>query len=246
MLIKKFKFNFLLGSFNESISFLRKELKKKKSLVILPTSLNDLKQSDDSYGKFYQDVDIATTDGMPLVFLFRFLNKKNKWNLNKIERVYGPDLMASILLEDKKYCHFFYGTSDKNLSSLISFLKKSNSDLKIVGHLSPAHKSAEDLLPEALKLIGKTKAQVFWIGLSSPKQVQLAALIKKNHPNLKIFCVGAAFDFLSGNKRQAPLWLRKIGLEWFFRFLTEPARLWKRYFFEIPVFLLKKLIRFVV
>lgn len=244
MLVKKFGFNFLLGSFSENLLFLKKVLKKKGSLIVLPTSLNDLRQRE-KINSFYDEVDIATTDGMPFVFLFRFLKTWNSWKVKRIERTYGPDLMSTILLEDKKYCHFFYGTNKENISSLVSLLKKKNPNLKIVGNISPAFKSAEDLLPEVLEVIKRTKAEVLWIGLSSPKQVQLAALIKKNHPNIKIFCVGAAFDFLSGNKKQAPLWMRKLGLEWFFRFLTEPKRLWRRYLLEIPAFLLKKLFKFI-
>lgn len=88
-----------------------------------------------------------------------------------------------------------------------------------------------------LDVIRRSKTTVLWIGLSSPKQVQLALRWRSKLPGVSIMCVGAAFDFVAQAKPSAPQWMKQLGLEWLFRLVTEPQRLWKRYLVDVPVFL---------
>ena len=86
-------------------------------------------------------------------------------------------------------------------------------------------------------MINETGANIVWIGLSTPKQELFASRLSEYAKVDYICCVGAAFDFHIGNVRQAKGWIQKIGMEWFFRLLMEPKRLWKRYFEIVPLFI---------
>ena len=85
--------------------------------------------------------------------------------------------------------------------------------------------------------INESKADFVWIGLSTPKQELFASRLAKYTNTGYISCVGAAFDFHIGNVKQAPSWMQKLALEWFFRLMVEPKRLWKRYFEIVPLFI---------
>lgn len=230
--------NFIFGKKTEITDFLLNQISQKKSLVILPASLNDLAvtDADQNLKNIYKKVNFCVTDGMPLVWFFFWKN------LLKVERVYGPTLMTDILkLGTKDLKHFFYGSSEKTIKNLKKELKNKHATLQIVGMISPPFRELSSY-EEAhyLSDIRREKADVLWLGISSPKQVQLAVRWKKFLPNTVIFCVGAAFDYVAGTTMKPPVWMQKIGLEWFFRLATNPRRLAKRYLLNIPKFLLRR------
>ena len=232
--LKNTKLLFYLGSFRSVASNIFKNLGK--SLVILPTSLHDcaLVWNDSSLAKFYDQVDICTTDGMPLVLGYKIFAKKH------VERVYGPDLMAYLLKRSGlKINHYFLGANSKIEKKLLRYLGSNFPNLKISG-VSFLEKNLNEIKNEQkiLASIKKLSPTVLWIGIGSPKQVKLAVQWKKKLSQTTIVCVGAAFDLLTTHKPMAPIWVKKIGLEWLFRFLTEPKRLWKRYLVKIPRFIL--------
>jgi len=100
-------------------------------------------------------------------------------------------------------------------------------------------------LKELAQQINQTKANIVWIGLSSPKQEVFASKLRE-HTNCDfLITVGAAFDFNTGKVKQAPKWVQKIGMEWFFRLSMEPQRLYKRYFEIVPVFIWLNIKEFV-
>jgi N-acetylglucosaminyldiphosphoundecaprenol N-acetyl-beta-D-mannosaminyltransferase len=214
----------------------------KKSLIFLPTTLNDLAKAEKE--EFYQQVDFSTTDGMPFVFYFRLLKMVGGLNFpdikfEKIERTYGPDLMKAILKEDAQYKHFLCSPTVSVLKNIKKNLKKENPKLKIVGEFVPPFAEVAVFADKIIEEIKSSGAEIIWLGISSPKQVELAVKIKNSGLRVKIFCVGAAFDFLSGTKSQAPRWMQNSGLEWLFRLLTD-FRLVKRYLWETPVFFIRK------
>ena len=88
-----------------------------------------------------------------------------------------------------------------------------------------------------LGLINKTKPDIVWVGLSTPKQESFMARYTDKLDTTLLFGVGAAFDFHAGKVRQAPRWMQRSGLEWFFRLCAEPRRLWRRYLRNNPLFL---------
>ena len=183
-------------------------------------------QTDPEYREIVNNSGMTTPDGMPLVWLGKL--KGNKM----IQRTYGPDLMLSLcdLSQKKGYKHYFYGGSVKTNHLLAGKLKDRFPQLNIAGSFSPPLRDihageTEDILEQ----INRVKPDILWIGLGSPKQDYWMAH-HRDRLNVPVMIgVGAAFNFLAGTKPQAPLWMRRLGLEWFFRLCCEPKRLWKRY-----------------
>jgi len=183
-------------------------------------------QENKEYREIINQAGMTTPDGMPLVWLGRL-----KGNAI-MRRTYGPDLMLSLcdLSQKRGYRHYFYGGTVETNELLVKSLKNRFPELSIVGNFSPPFRNilkseGDDVLDQ----INSVHPDVLWVGLGSPKQ---DFWMKKNRDKLNVpvmIGVGAAFDFLAGTKPQAPLWMRRVGLEWFFRFCCEPKRLWKRY-----------------
>jgi N-acetylglucosaminyldiphosphoundecaprenol N-acetyl-beta-D-mannosaminyltransferase len=130
----------------------------------------------------------------------------------------------------KGYTNFFYGGAEGVPELLIQRLKERFPGLKVVGIYSPLFKELDKKeSAQAVDLINKAKPDVLWVGLGCPKQ-QLWMYEHKDEIDAPLMVgVGAAFDFLSGIKIQAPPFLRNNGFEWLFRLMTEPRRLWYRY-----------------
>lgn len=235
MLVYFSKFKFLIGDYKSVIKEILPSFVEKKSQIILPCSLNDLALAENKSD--YQSIDFCVADSMFLTWWFAY-----KYRPAKVARVYGPDLFISILKYlDKKKLKASFLIADKAFSK--TFKNKIGNEYKnlsgqfyILGRSTAKEKA---ILDE----IVSSKPKVIFIGVGSPKQVTVAAYLKKNLGNCKIFCVGAAFDFFSGQKQQAPTWIRKSGLEWFFRLMTEPKRLWRRYLVDVPSYFLSLLAR---
>lgn len=165
------------------------------------------------------------------------------------KRVYGPDLMLHTcrLAEKHSLKILLYGTDNHTLHALCTQLLHKFPKLKIVGAIpskfSPLTKHE---LQDLAGTIAKAQAAIVFIAVGSPLQEKLTyALVqnsKKHVSSATYICIGAAFDFISRNKSQAPLWIQDAGLEWFYRLLHEPTRLWKRYlvFGTIYIFLVLK------
>lgn len=239
MLYRSFNQKFILGSWTKVLNFLLKKIKNDSGFVCLPCSLNDLSQQEkNGYQEAYQSVDYSTADGKPLVFYFRYFKK-----IKPIDRIYGPDLMKNILHKTQGHKHFFCGSTEKTLIRLNKVLKKKYPKLKTFDTYSPPFTNPNTYQTKLVEKLKNSSTEILWIALPSPKQVLLASYIKEQLPNLNIFCVGAAFDFLSGGKKQAPVIMQKSGFEWLYRLIQEPRRLGKRYLLEIPLFIINKLIK---
>lgn len=172
-----------------------------------------------------ENAHIVAPDGMPLVWLGR-LKKCD------IDRCSGPDVMKAMLRESeiKGYTHYFYGSTRRNLRLLESELKKSYPNLKIVGMYAPPFRELTETEDnEIVAEINKLSPDFIWVGLGAPKQEKWMLNHKDRINHGVMLGVGAAFDFLSGNVKRAPLWMQKSGLEWLYRLIQEPGRLWKRY-----------------
>jgi len=172
-------------------------------------------------------------DGISLVVLAKIYN----YHLKK--RVYGPDLMLEFLkkADFKGYSNFFYGSAKEVLNLLIKNFKIKFPSLNIVGVYSPPFRELTvDEDREIVDMINRASPDVLWVSLGCSKQ-QLWMYEHKDKLNVPVMVgVGAAFDFLSGVKPQAPRWMRDNGFEWLFRLFTEPKRLWRRYLINGPLF----------
>jgi N-acetylglucosaminyldiphosphoundecaprenol N-acetyl-beta-D-mannosaminyltransferase len=175
---------------------------------------------------------LTTPDGMSIVWLLKLFGYKN------ISRVYGPDLLLSICKHSVKkgYKHFFYGGAPGVADKLAQCLKDQFPGLKIAGTYSPPFRTLSDEEDsEIIRLIDESNADIVWVGLGTPKQeIWMNEHVNKLSAPVLVG-VGAAFDFISGTKKQAPLWIQGSGLEWLFRLVTEPRRLWGRYI-QYPYF----------
>ncbi len=188
-------------------------------------------QRDPALRQIHNRAGLVTPDGMPLVWLSRFNGHR------QADRVYGPDLMLAACERFSGYRHYLYGSSDKVLEGLSTNLQQRFPALQIVGTFSPPFRQLTmDEDQEIVEMMNQTEPDIVWVGLSTPKQERWMAehIGKLTAPVL--IGVGAAFDFHAGLKPQAPLWMQRNGLEWFFRLLTEPQRLWRRYLLNNPLF----------
>jgi N-acetylglucosaminyldiphosphoundecaprenol N-acetyl-beta-D-mannosaminyltransferase len=176
--------------------------------------------------------DLVTPDGMPLVWGLRLLGHK------EATRVYGPDL-TPILLERAAAEGFpvgFYGGAPEVLERLVQVVTGRFPALQVAYAYSPPFRPLTREEDERVVAeINASGARIVFIGLNSPKQDYWMAA-HRCRVQAVMLGVGAAFDFLAGAKAQAPRWMMRIGMEWLFRFATEPRRLWKRYLKHNPRF----------
>jgi N-acetylglucosaminyldiphosphoundecaprenol N-acetyl-beta-D-mannosaminyltransferase len=191
-------------------------------------------QRDKEVRRIHNTAGLVTPDGMPLVWLSHLMG------FRQVERVYGPDLMLAVCARSAQqgYRQFFYGGAPGVAESLAARLRVRFPGLQIAGVYSPPFRplNAEEDAAIAER-INAAKADILWVGLSTPRQERwMAAYVGRlNVPVL--IGVGAAFDFHAGMKRQAPRWIQRSGLEWFFRLAMEPRRLWRRYLINNPWFI---------
>ena len=178
--------------------------------------------------------DIATPDGMPVVWALRSFGHAAQ------TRVYGPTLMLRLCTQAVRERHriFLYGGRPETLYDLRRKLLDHFPGLSIVGAYSPPFRpltSEED--ENIVQAISESNADIVFVGISTPKQEQWMSQHHTRIPGAVMIGVGAAFDFHAGRVRQAPNWMQRHGLEWVFRLLMEPQRLWRRYLLQTPFFL---------
>jgi N-acetylglucosaminyldiphosphoundecaprenol N-acetyl-beta-D-mannosaminyltransferase len=183
-------------------------------------------QNDPSFREVLNATDLVVPDGMPLVWLGRGRGH------DLPRRVYGPDLMLAFCKETERqgYRHFFYGGEPGVAERLAESLKRCFPGIQIAGTFSPPFLPlSKEQDEQHLAMISRAKPDVLWVGLGAPKQERWMHEHKNQLDVPVVVGVGAAFDMLSGRRRQAPPWMRDRGLEWLFRLLQEPRRLWRRY-----------------
>lgn len=190
-------------------------------------------QRDESLRRIHNVADLVTPDGMPLVWLSRLMG------FREVERVCGSDLMLSVCSHfiPQGYRHFFYGATPAVLRQLQDCLLLRFPNLQVAGTYAPPFRSltaAED--QAVVDYINSSKPDIVWVGLGAPKQERWMADHVGRLDASVLIGVGAAFDFQAGAKKRAPRWMQQCGLEWFFRLMMEPRRLWHRYLVNNPWF----------
>ncbi|CAB4365448.1 MAG: WecB/TagA/CpsF family glycosyltransferase [Actinobacteria bacterium] len=183
-------------------------------------------QHDAELTRIHNQSGLTTPDGMPMVWCSKLAGARST------RRVYGPDLMHDVLAVAARqgWTSYLYGSSDVVLAELQHRLENQHPGLRIVGSCSPPFRELND--HEQRDIVAQINAvdpDLVWVGLSTPKQERWMAAMRPQLQARVLLGVGAAFDFHSGNKRQAPRWMQRTGLEWLFRLMCEPRRLWKRY-----------------
>ncbi|HEX3798817.1 MAG TPA: WecB/TagA/CpsF family glycosyltransferase [Verrucomicrobiae bacterium] len=176
---------------------------------------------------------LNTPDGMPMVWMGKLNGHR------EMDRVYGPDLMLMVceFARDNGYSHFLYGGGPGLAEELKGSLEKKFPGIKIAGTYTPPFRPLNDAEEKDLiRMVNDAKPDIIWVGLSTPKQERFMAQYQDKFAATLMFGVGAAFDFHAGRVKQAPRWMQRSGLEWFFRLCCEPKRLWRRYFRNNPLF----------
>jgi N-acetylglucosaminyldiphosphoundecaprenol N-acetyl-beta-D-mannosaminyltransferase len=185
-----------------------------------------------SYRQQVNGADLVTPDGMPLVWALRLLGLASQ------ERVYGPQLTLRLLGEAERrgIAVGFFGGTDETLAVLQRELKRQFPALQIAfAHAPPFRQLTAEEDRRVVAEFNASGARILFVGLGCPKQEQWM-FAHRQRLDAVMLGVGAAFDFLSGAKNQAPRWMQEGGLEWLFRLLSEPRRLWRRYLYNNPRF----------
>lgn len=190
-------------------------------------------QDDPALLKIHNEAAMVTPDGMPVVWMCRWLGAPN------VTRVYGPDLLLETCerLQSRDIRHYFYGGGPGIAERLSQRLVEKFPEMVVANvYCPPFRELSDDELIETCKRINASAADIVWVGLSSPKQEYWMARARAYLTAPVLVGIGAAFDFHSGEKRQAPRWMQRSGFEWLFRALTEPRRLGRRYLKTVPRF----------
>jgi N-acetylglucosaminyldiphosphoundecaprenol N-acetyl-beta-D-mannosaminyltransferase len=175
-------------------------------------------------------------DGMPLV-----------WSLNLLghalrDRVYGPELMARSCARAARTGQRIYLYGGRNQGALVQLtlnLRRRFPGIRIVGGYSPPHRPlTSEERATAIRELNHSRADVVWVGIGVPKQEKWMAELRPELDAPVLVGVGAAFDFHAGLVPQAPAFLQNVGLEWAYRLVQEPRRLWRRYLRYNPRFVL--------
>lgn len=206
---------------------------KGKYICVSNVHTTVMSYEDKTYCTVQNESVMALPDGKPLSVVAQ------KRGYSDVERVTGPDLMGEIFAISAKhgYKHYFYGSTENTLQTLKSELEKKYSGIQIVGMYSPPFRElSEEEDKSVVDRINVAQADFVWVGLGAPKQ-EVWMWKHKDKINGLMIGVGAGFDYYAGNIKRAPGWMQKVSLEWLYRLLQDPKRLFKRYLITNTKFL---------
>lgn len=194
---------------------------------------------DPTFKALVNAADLVTPDGVPLVCMLRRMGYPRQ------ERVYGPELTLRVCRRaaEEGIPVGFYGGQPEALRTLVENLKGRFPGLQVAYAYSPPFRPLTTEEDRAVvEAINASGAKILFVGLGCPKQERWMAE-HRGRVRAVMLGVGAAFDFHAGRIPQAPAWMQRVGLEWIFRLLQEPKRLWRRYLKHNPRFLLLALLQ---
>ena len=181
---------------------------------------------NEEYRKIQNGAAMALPDGAPLSSYSRRKGYK------QAQRVTGPDLMLELfaISKEKGYRHYFYGATEETLQSMKEVLERDYPGIQIAGMYAPPFRALtpqEDA--QIVAKINEARPDFIWIGLGAPKQEEW---MYQHMGQLQgvLIGVGTGFDYLAGYIKRAPRWMQRMSLEWLYRLLQDPKRLWRRYF----------------
>lgn len=183
-------------------------------------------QNDREFKTILNRAMLTVPDGMPTVWVGKLQGFRN------MKRVFGPDLMAEVCAcsVEKGYKHFLYGGAPGVAEQLKCRLLSKFPGIRIVGtHTPPFRPLTQAEFGQLAETIDELRPDLFWVGLSTPKQERFMAAHLCQLSTKVMIGVGAAFDIHTGRLRDAPEWAKNAGLQWAHRLMQEPSRLWKRY-----------------
>lgn len=218
-------------SMHKTVSFIDSRLKEGKftqHVVVNVAKLVNTKK-DAGLQQSIEDCDIINIDGMGIVWGGRFLG------LDIPERVAGIDLFAELiaLSEQKDYPVYLLGAKDEIVKTVADKLQVQHPNLTLAGFHHGYFWDDEEALVEDIK---KSGAKLLFVAITSPKKENFINKWKEQLGVDFVMGVGGTFDVIAGKVNRAPLWMQKSGLEWLYRVIQEPKRMWKRYLFTNGTF----------
>lgn len=221
------KTNINVTNMEDTISYITEHLEELKGDYICVSNVHTTVMAfrDEKYRRVQNSAAMALPDGQPLSIVSR------RRGFRQAQRVPGPDLMPAILAlsQEKGYTHYFYGSTEQTLAKLEKVLLARYPELRIAGmYAPPFRKLTQTEDEEAVRRINDSGADFIWVALGAPKQEKWMYAHRHKVHGVMIG-VGAAFDFLAGTTKRAPMWMQKLCMEWVFRIMQDPGRMLPRY-----------------
>lgn len=211
----------------ETIELIDKAIIERRSIhhVVINAAKVVNAQNDEALKESIVSCDIINADGQAIVWAARFLNNRLP------ERVAGIDIMENLvkLAADKKYRIFFLGAKEEVVKEVVRRYSSMYGKEIIAGYRNGYFTNDEE--GGVARQIADSGASILFVAMSSPKKEIFLNTYKQVIQTPFIMGVGGSFDVVSGLVKRAPMWMQKTGLEWFYRVIQEPGRMWKRYLF---------------
>ncbi len=220
----------------EAIGRVDELVRHREPSAILPlnTDVTVKVHADAHLRQIFHAAALVVADGMPLVWASHWLGTPLK------ERVAGSDLFISLcgLAAERGYRVYFLGALPGVAAKAAAVLAGRFPGLQVAGTYSPpfGFDNDEEESARIVQMIRDARPDILFVGVGAPKQEKWIARFCQQYQVPVSVAVGASFDFAAGNVRRAPVWMQRLGLEWAWRLLMEPARLWRRYLLENPLF----------
>lgn len=214
---------------SQAVTFIMQMAEKGKGCYVVTPNVDHIVrlEKDEHFRKIYSEANLILIDGQPLIWISRLLSAPIR------EKVSGSDLFPLVCEKaaEKGIKIFLLGAAEGVSDKAAENLRKKYPNIQIVGTYSPSFGFEYDEMEveKIIKAVNTSQADILCIGLGAPKQEKFFYSIKERVSVKVALNIGASIDFEAGNLKRAPLWMRKSGLEWFYRLLKDPKRLAKRY-----------------
>lgn len=219
-------------TFDEAVDVIIAKAKEREQEYIVTPNVDHIVklQKDNEFMNAYKDAFMVVTDGTPIMWI------AEAYGTPFLQKIPGSDIMPAVckVAAKKGLSIFLCGGEEGVADSAAANLRKRYKKIKIVGTASPdfGFENDDKKINELIKAINKANPDILVLGLGSPKQEKLIYSYRNQMKFGVALPVGAAIDFVAEEVTRAPKWMRKVGLEWFYRFLQEPGRLFRRYFID--------------
>ena len=233
----------LAVAIEESLQAIDRKISQRVFACANPHSLV-VAQSDPSFQSALTQANLVVTDGVGVAFMARLVGVEIG------PRITGADYFQAVLKAIQQRGGgrvFFFGSSQRVLDLIAKRFAADFPSLTLCGTLSPPFGSwSDEENRRMVQVISDAKPDVLWVGMTAPKQEKWVEANRRQLKTSVIGSIGAVFDFYAGNYARAPLWICRIGLEWVYRLMLEPRRMWQRNFVSAPMFLWLVLCRHVL
>ncbi|MFD2672711.1 WecB/TagA/CpsF family glycosyltransferase [Marinicrinis sediminis] len=230
--IQLFGVTFQNYTFSDLLAFMDKQIQAGDSAYVVTCNVDHLMKlrDNEAFQQAYEGAAVIVADGMPVIWASRLLGKPLR------QKVSGSDLFNQLgsSIADRGYRLYFLGAGEHIASRAAAKLQETYPGIQIVGCYSPPprfeYSQAET--DKMIQYIRAAKPDIVLVGVGAPKQEIWMSRHFQAYGAPVSIGVGATFDFIAGHRRRAPLWMQRNGLEWLWRLLQEPRRLWRRYLVE--------------